>query len=95
MYLIVVDAHFKWPEVIEMWSTTASKTITELRKIFASYGLPQQVISDNKPQFASKEFAKFTAQNGIKRIQVAPYHSSSNGLAERYVQSSKCNEIKC
>ena len=86
MYLIVVDAHSKWPKVIEMRSTAASKTITELRKIFASYGLPQQVVSENGPQFASEEFAKFTAQNGIKHIRVAPYHPSSNGLAERFVQ---------
>ena len=29
-FLIVVDAHSKWPEVIEMSTTTSSKTIVEL-----------------------------------------------------------------
>ena len=42
MYLIAIDAHSKWPEVIEMTSTTAQKTITELRRIFVAYGLPEQ-----------------------------------------------------
>ena len=32
-FLIVVDDHSKWPEVIKMHSITAQKTITELRKL--------------------------------------------------------------
>ena len=43
MFLIVVDAHSKWPEV--MTTTTASKTIEELRKLFATHGLPEQHVS--------------------------------------------------
>ena len=46
-YLLMVDAHSKWPEIIEMSSTTTNKTITELRKMFAAYGLPAQLVSDN------------------------------------------------
>ena len=67
MYLIAVDAHSKWPEVIEMTSTTAQKTITELR-IFAAYGLPEQVVTDNGPQFVADKFATFMKMNGIKHI---------------------------
>ena len=48
-FLIIVDAHSKWPEVIPMKSTTATATIQELRRLFASYGLPEQVVSDNGP----------------------------------------------
>ena len=50
-FLIVVDAQ-KWPEVIEMSSTTAAKTIQVMRHLFSQYGLPQQLVSDNGPQFA-------------------------------------------
>ena len=56
-FLIVIDAHSKWPEVVEMATTTAQRTIVELRKIFATYGLPEQLVSDNGPQFVSAEFA--------------------------------------
>ena len=45
MYLIAIDAHSKWPEVIEMTSTTAQKTIIELRRIFEAYRLPEQVVT--------------------------------------------------
>ena len=53
-FLIVVDAHSKWPEVI----TTSHQTITALQTLFAKYGLPEQV-SDNGPQFTSDDFAQF------------------------------------
>ena len=85
MFLIVVDAHSKWPEVIQMSSTTSFKTIEALRSLFAKYGLPEQLVSDNGPQFTSEEFADFMKVNGIKHIRSAPYHPSTNGLAERFV----------
>ena len=89
MYLIVVDAHSKWPEVIEMRNTTATSTILELRRLFASHGIPRQLVSDNGPQFIAAEFMAFMEGNGIKHIRSAPYHPSSNGLAERFVQTFK------
>ena len=89
MFLIVVDAYSKWPEVVEMTSTEAPKTICELRKIFAANGLPEQLVSDNGPQFVSSDFAAFMKMNGIKHIRCAPYHPSSNGAAERFVQTFK------
>ena len=88
-FLVAVDAHSKWPEVEVMTSTTASKTIEVLRRMFASYGLPEQIVSDNGPQFISEEFAAFMRANRIKHICSAPYHPASNGLAERFVQSLK------
>ena len=53
VYLLVIDAHPKWGEVFHMGQTTSTKTIKVLRLLFASYGLPKQVVSDNEPQFAS------------------------------------------
>ena len=89
MFLILLDAHSKWPEVVPMSSTTASQTIEALQIIFSKYGLPEQLVSHNGPQFSSDEFAQFMRANGIKHIQSAPYHPSSNGLAERFVQTFK------
>ena len=89
MFLIVVDAHSKWPEVIEMKTTTTSATIQELRKLFSAYRLPEQLVSDNGPQLASVDFAHFLKCNGIKHIRCAPYHPSSNGATERFVKTFK------
>ena len=57
--------------------------------MFSAYGLPEQIVSDNGPQFISTEFAEFMAKNGIKHIRSAPYHPATNGQVERFVQTYK------
>ena len=84
-FSVVVDAHSKWPELIPMASTTTEKTITELRKIFATHGLPEQLVSDNGAQFTSYEFE----ESIIIIIRSAPYHPATNGETERFVQTFK------
>lgn len=94
-FLIVVDAHSKWPEVVEMATVSTEKTVAVLRHIFARFGLPEQIVSDNGPQFTSSKFADFLLQNGVKHICSAPYHPSSNGAAERFVQTFKTAMKAC
>ena len=89
MFLIVVDAHSKWMEVIPVSSSNSSTTIEKLRQLFAVHGLPDKVISDNGTCFTSTEFADFMKKNGIRHSTTAPYHPSSNGLAERAVRTFK------
>ena len=89
MLFLVMDAHSKWGEIFEMSQTTATKTITILQQLFAAYGLPDQIVSDNGPQFVSEEFRTFTLENGIRHIRCAPYHPASNGLIERFVRTMK------
>ena len=69
--------------------TTSEKTIDMLRQIFSAYGLPEQLVSYNGPQFISEEFSNFMKQTGIRHVKCAPYHPASNGLAEWFVQSVK------
>lgn len=89
-YLVIVDAHSKWPEVINMKNgTTAGKTITALREVFARLGVPLEVCSDNGPPFPSSEVVSFMKSNGIKQIFSPPYHPKSNGEAERFVRTLK------
>ncbi|XP_061570024.1 uncharacterized protein K02A2.6-like [Cololabis saira] len=68
MFMVVVDAHSKWPEVHLMTSTTTTKTIQVLRGLFSRYGLPEVLVSDNGPQFTSHEFDSFMKGNGVKHI---------------------------
>ena len=88
-FLVIVDAHSKWPEIFDMPTTSATQTIATLRQLFASYGLPEQIVSDNGPQFTSEEFADFMKKNGIKHTRCAPYHPASNGAVERFIQTFK------
>ena len=59
-YLIVTDYFSKYIEVAAMKKTTmSSEVIRALRSIFARHGIPEQVRSDNGPQFYSTEFSYF------------------------------------
>ena len=94
MILIIVDAHSKWIEAKAVKTSTTEITIRILRSVFATHGIPKCIVSDNGPAFASTEFEYFLKQNGIKHIKSAPYHPSSNGLAERAVQTVKNGLMK-
>ena len=89
MFLVIVDAHSKWLDAYIMSTITSSKTIEILRTVFATNGLPQTVVTDNGTSFTSQEFKTFMHRNGIRHTTSAPYHPSSNGQAERAVQTLK------
>ena len=89
MFLVIQDAHSKWLDAHVMSTITSAKTIDVLRVVFATHGLPRKVVTDNGPSFSSSEFKNFMQENGIHHITSAPYHPSTNGLAERGVQTLK------
>ena len=89
MFLVLVDAHSKWLEVFPVQSATSSVTIEKLRSVLATHGLPRKIVTDNGSVFTSEEFNTFMKMNGITHTTTAPYHPSSNGLAERGVQTFK------
>lgn len=72
-----------------MQSTTSERTIDKLRSVFTYTGIPEELVSDNGPQFTSSEFKEFLRMNGIKHHLTPPYHPASNGLAERCVKIVK------
>ena len=89
MFLVVIDAYSKWMEIEIVKSVTAQNTIEYLRMMFARFGLPKVLATDNGTCFTSSDFSKFTSRNGIKHLCIAPYHPSSSGQAERAVQTFK------
>jgi hypothetical protein len=89
MLLILVDAHSKWIDVHPVGAATTAAPIEKLRTSFATFGVPDMLVSDNASIFTSQEMAEFTRNNGIRHVTIAPYHPASNGLAERSVQTVK------
>ena len=88
-FLILVDAHTKWVEICKVSGTTSKETIGKLQHMFAQFGLPVSLVSDNGPCFTSAEFKEFMKNCGVKHHLIAVYKPSTNGLAERMVQTFK------
>lgn len=88
-FLVLVDAHTKWPEVHLMRNISTKSTVEKCREIFTTFGLPQTLVTDNGRTFISKEFQTFLRENGIFHKNTAPYNPATNGLAERFVQTLK------
>ena len=89
IFLVLIDAYSKWIEVFPMTSTTSEATIHKLQTVFAQFGLPETLVSDNGPNLVSAEFEEFLQRNGITHVTSSPYHPATNGLAERAVQIFK------
>ena len=87
MLLIMIDAYSKyiWTHVMNS-DTTTTKTLAVLYGWFCERsGFPSTVVSDNGPQFTSKDFTDRMNKWGVKHILTPPYHPASNGLAEKAV----------
>ena len=89
MLLVIIDAHSKWIEAIGVRLATSAVVMQCLRSVFARFGVPDMVVSDNGTCFVSSEFEHFLERNSIRLTTPAPYHPASNSLDERAVQIVK------
>ena len=88
-YLLVVDKCSNFPETCRLPNTHSSTVIQHTKSIFARYGIPEVVISDNGPQYASHEYEEFANTWDFRHNTSSAAYPQSNGLAERTVQTVK------
>ncbi|CAB4023777.1 Transposon Tf2-9 poly, partial [Paramuricea clavata] len=86
--LVLVDACSRWPAVEILSSTTATTIINRLENIFSQFGYPEEMVSDNGPQFTSHEFKSFLHSCGIKHRLITPYWPAANATVERFNKTS-------
>jgi putative transposase len=53
-----------------------------------------RIISDNGPQFISKDFKEFIRISGMTHVKTSPYYPQSNGKLERYHKTIKSTCIR-
>ena len=88
-HLIVVDSFSKWPEVMKCKNPMYSSTIRFLHELFTRFDIPDTIVSNNGTQFTAKELKDFCKAFSIVPITTTLYHTRSNGLAERFVDTFK------
>ena len=88
-FLITVDYFSNFWEIDKLNNTLASTVILRLKSHFARYGCPDQVVSDNGPQFDCQEFRKFAEAWDFEHTPSSPGNSKANGKAESAVKTAK------
>ncbi len=82
-YLTVVDYYSRWIEIKRLQNQTSDHVINILKELFATYGIPDIVISDNGPQYASEAFKKFPKNYVFIHATSSPRYAQANGESER------------
>ena len=94
-HLIVVDYYSRYPEVSEFRNTKARTVINKTKSIFSRHGIPESVVSDNGPQYSSKEYKQFANDYNFIHNTISPRYPQSGGLHEKTVQTVKNLLEKC
>ena len=85
-YLITVDYYSSFFEVDKLEITDSRTVIEQLKMQFSRHGISEVVISDNGPQYASTEFAKFASDWHFQHITSSPRNPQSNRKVESAVK---------
>ena len=103
MYLMKVYDYSNWWEVKGLEGipdqrverTGSLAVIRVMKQHFARYGIPTTVISDNSPQFRSKEFESFSKSWDFENKTSDPGYPKGIGKAESAVKVAKDLMNKC
>ena len=93
--LIVVDYFSNFVEVSRLPSIQSISIIKALSEIFARWGVPDILVSDNGGQFDSNEFLQFSIEWQFQHITSSPVYPQSNGKIENTVRTIKRLFEKC
>ena len=85
-FLVIVDMYSRFIEISYLTTTTATNVIAKIKNSFARFGKVQELFTDNGPQFACAEFAKFAKDYEFKHVTSSPHYPQSNGSAESAVK---------
>ena len=87
--LVITDDYSRYPVVDVVRSVSAAVVIPHMDKIFAEYGVPVVVKSDNGPPFNGRDFKQFADTLGFRHRKITPLWPRSNGEVERFMRTLK------
>ena len=88
-YLITVDFNSNFWEVDRSESLSPMAVIKKLKILFARYGIPEKLRTDNGPQFSTDVFQDFATKWQFEDATLTPNYPQSNGRVENAVKIVK------
>ena len=89
-----MDYYSRYVELAKLNSVTSADIILDLKSVFARDGIPEYLVSDNGPQYASKAFPAVSKEYGFQHMTSSPYYAQANGLAEKTIDTVKSALLK-
>ncbi|XP_017469225.1 PREDICTED: uncharacterized protein K02A2.6-like [Rhagoletis zephyria] len=93
--LLIADSYSGYFDFKQLNNITSFNVIKEFKTWFATFGIPEVLLSDGGKQFDCSEFRAFQKEWNFEHRISSPHFPRSNGLAERYVQEAKNLMKKC
>ena len=87
--VVAIDYYSGFPELLLSESHEAKRIITWLSELFARYGNPEVIVTDNAPEFTSEHFLEFLKGRDIQHHRTPVYHPQTNGKVEAFNRTIK------
>ena len=81
--LVVRDFTTRYTILSALGHKDAESIIVALRNVIANYGSSSVLLTDNAKEYVGEKLKNFLKFFNTKKVEIAPYHPSSQGLAER------------
>lgn len=89
-YLIIADYYTKFPVIKKLPHPAPSSIVVDKTKeVFSEFGIPDKIVSDNGPHFASQTYSEFAKQWQFNHVTTSPRRPQGNGFIERQIQTIK------
>lgn len=84
--LLIVDGHTKEsPAILPEFSISGERIARLLDEIAIRYGLPEEIVSDNGPEFTSKAMFLWSQRTGVRLRFIDPGKPVQNAFAESLI----------
>lgn len=87
--MLIVDHYSNFIDYAPPRETTSSHTENCMNSMFSRFGIPEKVISDNGPQYDSREFKTFAEKWKFQHFTISPRYPQANGKVENAVKTFK------
>lgn len=81
-YLLFIDYFSRYLEVAKLSNTTSPGVTAHLQSMLARHGIPEELISDNGPQFSSTSLSKFAEDYEFTDILTSPRYPIPSTLTK-------------
>lgn len=82
--LCVTDEYSRYPVVHVTRSTSAETVMPIMESIFAMFGYPETIKSDNGPPFQSNAWSQFLQSCGVRHRKITPLWPMANAQVENF-----------